>query len=182
MPRILPALALCVIFLPVEAALLPFVGAGLGAGFGAGLGGLGRLLHADLALCAVVWLAVGPAGTVEGAVGAYACGTIADLLYAVQPGLFAFLAVLSYLLARLGSAAFDVRGAGGFAVLCGLGSLVQAGLAFLLLTLVGQPWPSGAWPAVLGGAVATALAAPPSFKLLGWATGILEREDPSLLR
>jgi hypothetical protein len=174
MPRILPALALCVIFLPVEAALLPFLGAGLG--------GLGPALHADLALCAVVWLAVGPAGTVEGAVGAYACGTIADLLYSVQPGLFAFLAVLLYLLGRFGSAALDVRGAGGFAVLCGLGSLVQAGLAFLLLTFLGQPWPSGAWPAVFGGALVTALVAPPSFRLLGWATEILETEDPSLLR
>ncbi len=168
MTRVLPPVALCLLLLPIEAALLPFLGV--------------SALRADLALCAVLWLAVGPAGAVEGAVGAYACGTIADLLYAVQPGLFAFLALLVYVLVRIGSGALDVRGPASFAALCGLAALVQAGFAYGLLWLLGQRWPADAFPAVLGGAALTAIFGAPAYVALSWTTRVLEREDPSLLR
>jgi hypothetical protein len=170
MARVLPAVAVCLLLLPVEAALLPFLGPLLSS------------VRADLALCAVLWLAVGPAGAVEGAVGAYACGTIADLLYAVQPGLFAFLALLVYVLVRVGSGALDVRGPASFAALCGIGALVQAGLAYLLLTFVGQSWPTDALPGVFGGAALTAAVGAPVYLFLRWTTRVLEREESSLLR
>ena len=170
MTRILPPVVLCLVFLPVEAALLPFLGSGL------------SILRADVALCAVLWLAVGPAGAIEGAVGAYACGTIADLLYAVQPGLFAFLALLVYVLVRVFSGALDVRGPASFAALCGIAAIVQAGLAYVLLSFVGQRWPVDALAAVFLGAGLTAIAGAPVYLFLQWATRLLEREDPSLLR
>jgi hypothetical protein len=170
MASILPAVALCLLLLPVEAALLPFLGQAV------------SIVHPDLALCAVLWLAVGPAGAVEGALGAYACGAVADLLYAVQPGLFAFLSILVYVLVRLGAGPLDVRGPGGFAALCGIAALVQAGFAYLLLWFVGQPWPTGALPGVFGGAALTALFGAPVYLLLSRATRLLDREDSSLLR
>ncbi|MHB8418208.1 MAG: hypothetical protein ACYDCL_09035 [Myxococcales bacterium] len=168
MAPLLAAAALCLLFLPIEAALLPFLGL--------------STARADLALCAVLWLAVGQDGVIEGAIGAYVCGTVADLLYAVHPGLFALLGVLLYTLVRVFGGALDVRGPWGFAALCAFGALLQAGLAHLLFSLSGQPWPQGALAGILGGAALTGACGAPVWVALSWARGLLEREDPSLLR
>ncbi len=168
MAPLLAAAALCLLLLPIEAALLPFLGL--------------STARADLALCAVLWLAIAQDGVIEGAVGAYVCGTVADLLYAVHPGLFALLALSMYTLARIFAGGLDVRGPGGFAVLCGFGALVQAALAHLLFSLSGQPWPTGAWPGIVGGAVLTAACGAPIWSALSWTAGVLQREDPSFLK
>ncbi|HUB09082.1 MAG TPA: hypothetical protein VMB50_18880 [Myxococcales bacterium] len=168
MAPLLVAAALCLICLPIEAALLPFLGL--------------STARADLALCAVLWLAVAQDGVVEGAVGAYVCGTVADLLYAVHPGLFALLALLLYTLVRVFAGALDVRGPWGFSALCGLGALLQSGLARLLFSVSGQTWPAGALPGILGGAALTAACGAPVWMALSWSTRALTREDPSLLR
>lgn len=185
MRHALPAVVFCLVVLPAEAVLLPHLG--LGAA------------RADLALCALLWLAVGPASTLEGAVGAYLCGTIADILYAVHPGLFALLGVLFFVVARIGSSVrlgapargqrprqvrprSIGRGAGGFALLCGLFALVQPLLAAALLAVVGQRGPEFAWAPSVGGALLTAVCAPAIYLLLGFAASGLERNDASLLR
>ncbi len=165
----LPAVGLCLVFLPVEAALLPF-GGWLADG------------RIDAALCAVLWLAVGPAGVVEGAIGAFACGALADVFYAVHPGLFTLLAMALYALARVGAGALEVRGSAGFAVLCGLGTLAEAALARGLLAVVGRAAPVLSWGALAWTTVLTAAAGAAFFQLLGGMAHALEREDPSLLR
>lgn len=167
MKQLIPAALVCLILLPIEAALLPHLG--LGAA------------RADFALCAVLWLAAGPASVIEGAVGAYLCGTVADLLYVVHPGLFALIAVLLFLLVRLGAGALEVRGAGSFALLCGVGSLAQALLARGFLALVGQGVPESFWSPALGGALLTAACAPVLFYALGRVTRGFEREESSFL-
>ena len=173
MPNALPAIALCLVCLPIEAALLPYV---------AGWGGAIAAARVDLALCAVLWLAVGPAGVVEGALGAFACGALADLLYAVHPGLFTLLAMVLYTFARVAAEPLDVRGPAGFAALCGMATLVEAVLARGLLAVVGRPSPTAAWGGVVAGAALTAVAGAAAWRLLGWLSHALQREDPSLLR
>ncbi len=157
----------CLVLLPVEAALLRFA---------PWLGGA----RADLCLCAVAWLALSEVGTVEGAVGAYLCGTLADLFYSVHPGLFALLAVPLFLLARFGP--IDARSRGELALLTVALSLAQALLARGILALAGQPLPEHGGGAVLGGALLTGLALFPFSLLLDLAASAFEREDPSLLR
>lgn len=168
MAPIAASAALCLLLLPVEAALLPFLGL--------------STARADLAVCAVLWLAVAQDGVLEGAVGAYVCGTVADLLYAVHPGLYALLSLLLFTLVRIFAGALDVRGPAGFSLLCALGSLLEAAFARGLFEVVGQSWPADALPGILGGALLTGLCAAPVWWLLQGISRRLEREDASLLR
>ncbi len=172
MPNALSAVAACLLLLPVEAALLPL--------FGALPAGALATARADVPLAAVLWLAVGPAGVIEGAIGAFACGTIADFLYWVHPGLFTLLAMVLFVLARVGASALDVRGAASFAALCALGSLVEALFARILLYAVGRPEPPVVWGGVLWGAALTAAAGGPLFLLLGRVSLALRREERPL--
>src|SRR5271157_3183013 len=123
MRNLLPPLLLCLFLMPLEAGILPFLPL--------------SSMVADFALCAVLFIAVGPAGTLEGALGAFLAGNLADLSYAVHGGLFALCAMILYILVRLGSGDITVRGPLAFAPLCAVGSLVQSGLCFGLLHLLG---------------------------------------------
>ncbi|MHB1843512.1 MAG: hypothetical protein ACYCWW_01580 [Deltaproteobacteria bacterium] len=171
MARLLLVGAGCLVLLPVEAALLHFL---------PWLGGA----RADLCLCGVVWLATSDAGAdigpIAGLVGAYLCGTIADLFYAVHPGLFALLSVILFLAIRIGPA--DARSRSELGLLTFAVALVEALLARGLLALVGQPLPQNSAVAVLGGAVLTGLCAIPFSFSLELAARAFEREDSSLLR
>jgi hypothetical protein len=137
---------------------------------------------ADFALCAVLFIGVGPAGTLEGAIGAFLAGNLADLVYAVHGGLFTLSAMIIFVLVRLASGEITVRGPLAFAPLCAVGSLVQSGLCFGLLHLMGQATPQSPWAAILGSALLTSLAAPIFYRLSSGLGRLLQREDPSLLR
>jgi len=168
MRNVFAPLLVCLLLLPVEAGVLPFLPLGASV--------------ADFALCAALFIAAGPAGTLEGALGSFLAGSLADLLYAVHGGLYALCALLLFILVRLVSRENTLRGPLPFAALCGVGSLVQSGFCFLLLGLLGQPTPQGPWPGILGSALLTALAAPIFFWLSTALGRVLQREDPSLLR
>jgi cell shape-determining protein MreD len=166
--RVLPAVAACLLLLPLEAALVRFLG----------LSGA----RADVALCAVLWLATGSASIIEGAFGAFLCGALADVLYGVHPGLFALLSVLIYVVVRLASGALNVHGPLGFAALCSLAFVLEGLASMGLLSLAQLPLPATPWPALLGGAALTALFAPALYLLLGQVSQATRREDSSLFR
>jgi rod shape-determining protein MreD len=168
MRNLVPPLLLALFLVPLQAGLLPFMP------FTSSL--------ADFTLCAVLFIAVGPAGTLEGALGAFLAGSLADLLYAVHGGLFALCALILFILVRFGSEEITVRGPFAFAALCGVGSLLQSGLSYGLLYLLGQPTPQAPWAGILGSALLTLLAAPVFYWLSTGLGRLLQREDPSLLR
>jgi hypothetical protein len=154
--------------MPVEAALVHFLGL--------------TAARADISLCAVLWLATGPASTIEGAFGAFLCGSLADVLYGVHPGLFALLSVLIYVVVRLASGALNIHGPLGFAVLCGLGFLLEGLASIALLSLVQASLPQSPWGALFGGAALTALLAPVLYLVLGQISRASGREESSLFR
>jgi hypothetical protein len=168
MRNLFSPLLLCLVLVPVEAGVMPFLP----------LSGS----VADFPLCATLFIAAGPAGTLEGALGAFLAGSAADLLYAVHGGLFTLCALALFILVRLTSVEIPVRGPLPFALLCGVGSLVQSALSFGLLHFLGQLTPLAPWPAILGSALLTALVAPLFYRLSTGLGGLLQREDPSLLR
>lgn len=175
MNAILPPLLVAALVMPIEAALLPYLGPYLGMGLD--LSG-----RAEAPLCAVVLLAVGSASTIEGAVGSFLLGALADVTYQVHPGLFTLTSLVLFVLFRVGPIAKDVRGPMTFAILTALAVPLQAALAFGLLWLSGQPRPEGPLWSVVLGALLTGLLAPVFYWLSGFGSRLLEREDPSLLR
>ena len=168
MRNLVPPLLLCMVLVPFEAGLMPFLPL--------------TATVADFPLCATLFIAAGPAGTLEGALGAFLAGSFADLLYSVHGGLFTLVAMALFIFVRLTSGELPVRGPLPFALLCGVGSLVQAALSFGLLHFLGQATPQAPWPGILGSALLTALVAPIFFRLSTGLGRLLQREDPSLLR
>jgi hypothetical protein len=168
MRNLVPPLLLCLLLVPFEAGLMPFLP------FSASV--------IDFPLCATLFIAAGPASTLEGALGAFLAGSFADLFYSVHGGLFALCAMALFIFVRLASGELPVRGPLPFALLCGAGSLVQSALSFGLLQLLGQATPQAPWPGILGSALLTLLAAPVFFRLSTGLGRLLQREDPSLLR
>jgi hypothetical protein len=171
MKELVPPLVVCGLLMPLEAALLPHLGLPLGSG-----------ARAELPLLAVLLLAVESASALQGAVGCFLFGVLADVCYQVQPGLFTLSSLLLFVLLRLTPVEREVRGPLSFAVLAAVGVPLQAGLVFGLLWLVGHPLPeSPVWSVALG-ALCTAAVAP----LFYWLTLVggkwLVRDDPSLLR
>lgn len=168
MNEILPPLAVCGLLMPLEAALLPYLHL--------------STARADLPLCGVLWLAVGAASTLEGALGSFLIGLLADLLSPLHPGLFTLVALVLYIFLRLTPIGRDIRGAASFTVLAVVGVGLNAFLVFGLLWAVGQPLPAAPlWP-IAEGALFTAAAAPLFYWLSGLTGRLLVRDDPSLLR
>ncbi len=156
------------LLLPLEAALLPFVGL--------------STARADVVLCAVVFLAVGGAATLWSAAASFLLGLVADLLTPVHPGLFALTALLVFMLVRLSPLGREVRGAVSFAVVVALASAVQQLVALGLLSLVGQKIPRAyGWP-LAQSVLLTTLVAPGFHWLATQLDRGLTREDTSLLR
>jgi hypothetical protein len=168
MRNLVPPLLLCLVLVPFEAGLMPFLPLSAST--------------ADFPLCAVLFIAAGPASTLEGALGAFLAGSLADLTYAVHGGLFALCAMALFILVRLTSGEIPVRGPLPFALLCGVGSLVQSAFSHGLLHFLGQVAPQAPWPGILGSALLTSLVAPIFFWLSTGLGRLLQREDPSLLR
>jgi hypothetical protein len=169
--EIIPPLVVCTVLMPLEAALLPYLG------FPVGLGA-----RIELPLCAVLLLAVGSASTLQGAIGCFLFGMLADVCYQIQPGLFTLSSLLLFILLRLLPIGRDVRGPLSFAALAAVGVPLQAGLVFGLLWLVGHPLPESPVLAIAFGAVFTAAAAPLFYWLSSVGAAWMERDDPSLLR
>jgi hypothetical protein len=169
MEQILPPLVVCGLLMPIEAGLLPYLGfSSVGA-------------RAELPLCAVVLLAAGEVSTLTGAMGAFVFGALADVVYAVHPGVFTLTSLILFVLFR-GPLGVDVRGPVSFAVLSGVAVPLQAGIVFGLLAFVGRPLPeSPFWPIAVG-AILTALVAPLFRWLSDAGTHMMTREDPTLLR
>jgi hypothetical protein len=171
MSEILPPLLVCGLLMPLEAALLPHLG------FSSSLGA-----RAELPLCAVLLMAVGSAGALQGAIGCFLFGVLADVCYQIHPGLFTLSSLLLFVILRLVPVGREIRGPLSFAILAGVGVPLQAGLVFGLLWLVGYPLPEGPEWAIASGAVFTAVAAPLFYWLSSVGSGLMVREDPSLLR
>jgi hypothetical protein len=168
MRNLVAPLLLCLVLVPFEAGLMPFLPLTASV--------------ADFPLCAALFIAAGPAGTLEGAVGVFLAGSFADLLYGVHGGLFALSAMALFILVRLTSGEVPIRGPLPFALLCGAGSLVQSAMSFGLLHFLGQATPQAPLPGILGSALLTSLVAPIFFRLSTGLGRLLQREDPSLLR
>ncbi|MHB8875231.1 MAG: rod shape-determining protein MreD [Myxococcaceae bacterium] len=69
----------------------------------------------DVTVTLVVFLAL-RAGTIEGAISAFTVGYLLDVMSGNPTGLYPFLAVLIFLLARLGAALVDARSLFAFAL------------------------------------------------------------------
>jgi rod shape-determining protein MreD len=125
------------------------------------------------------------AGNVEGALGAAAVGVVLDLSSGTPAGLSTFLAVATFLAARVVGAAVEVRGRVGFAALSGAAalSLSAGGVAMLRLAAAEEVRPGwGLAPRLLGEALLTALAAPLLQLLLQRLDALLGAEEPDLIR
>ncbi len=163
-------IVVALVLINVEAAVLHLVGA--------------TLVKIDVGLAIVAFLSL-HFMPLEGAIGAFFIGYFEDLLCGHPTGLYAFLAVLTFLLARVAGAAVDVRGAIGFGAFAGITSLVFNVLAYLFsLLAAGSDEVRGV--AVLASALPTALwtglFAVPLFFLLRAIESRFVREETGLLR
>jgi hypothetical protein len=153
----------------VQSALLRWVGGGA--------------VPLQLLVPCIAWLALEATG-VEGVLAAAGIGWGMDLFAATPHGLFGFLAVLLFLVARGGAIAVDVRGRAGFAVLSGAGCLLVSFGAILLQRWAGTPEaaPRGLLvPRILAEAFLTAAAAPLVRMGMDRLAGLLGREEPGLI-
>lgn len=168
--RALFCLALALLVVSVEAALLHHVGGGA--------------IPLALAIPIVVYLGL-HAGNIDGAVAAAAVGYVLDVMAGGPKGLLTGLAVALFLFSRVTVAALSIHGRLGFALLSGVGTFLY-GAAVLLVTRAVAPTESA--PAfhlvgrVLLEAIATGFAAPLIFLLLRRVEGLFTREEPGLLR
>ncbi len=136
-----------------------------------------------LGLPVVVWLGL-TAATGEGAVGAAVIGWVLDALSGAPPGLHAFLAVLLFLMSRLGGTLLDVTGRAAFGLACGAGTLLMGLGAILLWRVTSSPEAAPGWPVlgrVLLEAVLTGLVSPAIRALLVWIDRLVEPEETGLL-
>jgi hypothetical protein len=143
----------------------------------------GGSIPLQLLVPCVAWLALEAEG-VEGVVAAAGLGYAMDLHAGTPVGLFTFLGVALFLLARAGGGAIDVRGRAGFAVLSGVGCLGVAGGAAALQRAAGLPEaaPTPALlPRMLLEALLTAAAAPLVAAAMTRLDALLGREEPGIV-
>ena len=137
-----------------------------------------------LLACCVVWAGL-QAGNVDGSVAAAGIGYVMDLGYGTPKGLMTFLAVALFLVVRAVSAAVDLRGRAGFALLSGLGALFLSGGATILLRNTAAPEAVPGWGLagrMLVEAILTAALAPVVALGLRRLDALFHREEPGLLR
>ncbi len=139
--KLLCMLAFAFLVLNVESALLGVAGA--------------MLVKVDVGLAVIAYFAM-RSMPLEGAIGAFFVGYFQDLLCGHPTGLYPFLAVLVFVLARVSVAAVEVRGAAGFSVVAGLLSLGHNVFAYLM-TLVTEGENETHSVAILTAALPTAL-------------------------
>lgn len=111
--RLLITCALALLLLSVESVLVQRMGL--------------QVTRVDVTVVLVVFLGL-RASLVEGALTAFAVGYLLDI-FARPTGLYPFLAVLVFLLARLGASLVDARARALFALACAGGTLVHGLLA-----------------------------------------------------
>lgn len=141
------------------------------------------LVKVDVGVLVVAFLAL-RAMPLEGAVGAFFVGYFVDLLSGHPTGLYAFLAVLTFLVVRVAMGAIEVRGPIGFAAVAALTSMGHGLLAFLLTAATDGPEEArsaATLAALVPTAVFTALVSPPVFGLLKWIESRFTRAEPGLL-
>jgi len=140
----------------------------------------------SLALLAVCLVHLGlHGGNVDASIAAAGIGYVMDLMAGTPKGLMTFLAVLLFLVVRAVSAAVDVRGRAAFALLSGLGALLLALTATILLRNTGAPEAGpGAMlvPRMLLEALLTAALSPVVAIGLRRIDALFHREEPGLLR
>lgn len=126
----------------------------------------------DVTVALVVFLAV-RASVVEGAISAFTVGYLLDVLGGRPTGLFTFLAVLIFLLVRLGSALVEVRSAAQFIAFSAAADLLHGLLGAFFTWLTSRGGASAAAPlsGLLPQVLLTSLAA-----LLMWP--LLRKIDP----
>jgi hypothetical protein len=168
MKEIVPPLVVCGLLMPLETVLLPHLGL--------------PAARAELPLLAVLLLAVESASPLQGVIGCFLFGILADVCYQIQPGLFTLSSLLLFVLLRLTPVEREVRGPLSFAVLAAVAVPLQAGLVFGLLWLVGHPLPESPVLAIALGSLFTALVAPLFYWLAMLGGKWMVRDDPSLLR
>ena len=137
-----------------------------------------------LLACCVVWAGL-QAGNVDGSVAAAGIGYVMDLSCATPKGLMTFLAVALFLIVRAVTAAVDLRGRAGFALLSGLGALFLSVAASILLRNTAAPEAAPGWGLagrMLVEAVLTAALSPIVAPGLRRLDALFHREEPGLLR
>jgi rod shape-determining protein MreD len=137
-----------------------------------------------LLACCVVWAGL-QAGIVDGSVAAAGIGYLLDLLAGTPKGLMTFLAVALFVAVRAASAAVDLRGRGGFALLSGLGALFLSvgGTILLRNTVATEAAPGGSLAGrMILEALLTGAVAPVVGMGLRRLDALFHREEPGLLR
>jgi rod shape-determining protein MreD len=137
-----------------------------------------------LLACCVVW-AGQQGGIVDGSVASAGIGYLMDLSAGTPKGLMTFLAVALFVAVRVVSAAVDLRGRGGFALLSALGALFLSVGATVLLRSTSAPEAapgSGLAGRMLVEALLTGAAAPVVAMGLRRLDALFHREEPGLLR
>ncbi len=136
----------------------------------------------DLVLCIVLWLGL-TAPVIEGALLALWCGYVTDLYAGGPPMLFGFLAVMTFVMARLFAAQLAGEGWTFAAALAFSASALQGTLAFALLWIFRsvELGPSALW-AIPTTAGLTALAAPACFGILGLVDRLFQRVESGELK
>jgi rod shape-determining protein MreD len=89
------------------------------------------LTRIDVTVALIAFLAL-RASTLEGAFSAFALGYMLDLMSGRPTGLYTFLAVLIFLVVRLGGSLVDVRSGLAFALLAAAADLLHSTLAVFL--------------------------------------------------
>jgi len=137
-----------------------------------------------LLACCVVWAGM-HGGIVDGSVASAGIGYLMDLAAGTPKGLMTFLAVALFVAVRAVSAAVDLRGRAGFALLSGLGALFLSIGATVLLrsTSASEAVPGwGLTGRMLLEALLTGAAAPVVAVGLQRLDALFHREEPGLLR
>jgi rod shape-determining protein MreD len=134
--------------------------------------------------CCVVWAGL-HAGIVEGSVAAAGMGYVMDLAAGTPKGLMTFLAVALFVVVRGVTAAVDLRGRAGFALLSGLGALFLSMGATVLLQNTSAVEAAPGWGLagrMIVEALVTASISPVVALGLRRLDGMFHREEPGLLR
>jgi rod shape-determining protein MreD len=161
--------AFALLLAALQAALLRWVGGGA--------------FSLALLACCVVWAGL-QAGIVDGSVAAAGIGYLMDLAAGTPKGLMTFLAVALFVVVRAVSAAVDLRGRGGFALLSGLGALFLSIGATVLLRNTAAAEAAPGWPLagrIVVEALLTGAAAPVVAVGLRRLDAMFHREEPGLL-
>jgi rod shape-determining protein MreD len=167
--KIVAHVAFALLLGALQAALLRWVGGGS--------------FSVALLACCVAWAGL-HASNVEGSVAAAGIGYVMDLTASTPKGLMTFLAVALFLVVRAATAAVDLRGRGGFALLSGLGALFLSVGATVLLRNTSAPEAIPGWTLagrMLLEALLTAAAAPLVGLALRRLDALFHREEPGLL-